>query len=142
MAASDRITGKNLKVLWVDGSGTLDISGDRRTFTPNLQQNTVEGAAGNDAATYAAATLKSYSASVMFLSEGTVGTAMLARIAEGLSGSLFWGEQGTTTGLPKWAFPALVSKVSPSIPYDGMIEISIDFAGQGDLAFDGRSDTW
>ena len=142
MAAANRITGADLVVLFVDGSGTVDLTGDQRNFTPNREQATADVTAGGDSWRVSKATIKNFSATLEVLMTGTAGTATMSRIDVGDEGTLLWGELGTATGKPKWGYPVIVSNASQSIPFDDAAVWTVEFQGQGDEVFNGNTSTW
>lgn len=142
MSFSQRITGKNAKVLWIDGSGTVDLSGDRRALNISDSYDTVEMSAGTDTARAYAPTLRVLGADLTALHIGTAGTANYARVEAGDVGTLAWGPIGTASGAPKGAFPAVVKTFNTSFPYDGAAEVNITFEPQGDYSSNPNSATW
>lgn len=142
MTFSQRITGKNSKVFWIDSSGTADLSGDRRTLEISDSFDTVDASAGTDTARGMLPTLRVLGATLTALNIGTAGTAVYNRIAAGSAGTLMWGEIGTASGAPKGAFPAVVKSFTKSLPYDGMSEINVTFEPQGDYSSNPNSATW
>jgi len=61
-----------------------------------------------------------------------LGTANMNRIKDGTEGTVTFGWNGTATGQPKGVLPALITKSEVSAPFDKGIEISMEFAPQGD----------
>lgn len=142
MSFSQRITGKNAKVYWIDGSGTADLSGDRRALEISDSYDTVDASAGTDTARGMKPTLRVLGATLTALHIGTAGTATYARIDAGSEGTLVWGPIGTASGAPKGAFPAVVKSFNTSFPYDNNAEINITFEPQGDYSSNPTSATW
>lgn len=142
MAQSDRITGKNAKILFVDDSGTVDISADYRVLNVNRSIKTVDLTAGADDATFMKGTTKDYKADMEVLDKGTQGTTDWYRVREGVEGTLLWGEEGTAAGKPKGGLPVLVEKVDQGLGYEKEVTRKITFAPQGGLVFDPLTDTW
>lgn len=142
MAFSQRITGKNAKVLFIHSGGTVDLSGERRNLDITREVKTVNMEAGNDTAEAVKATLYHYAAELTMLSAGTAGTATMNKVIEGTEGTILWGADGTASGKPKGGFPALVVSQNESIPYPDAVEYSVSFEGQGSLAFDPTTATW
>lgn len=142
MSLSQRINSIQTKVYWIDSSGTVDLSGDRRVLDVTLGVTTADMEAGNDLATAKKALLEDNSASLTMFSAGTAGTASMARIKAGSEGTLVWGELGTAAGLPKGGFPVVVTSFKQPMQFPDPIEISVEFAGQGALTYDPREDVW
>lgn len=142
MAVTDRMTGKNLVVRWIDTSGTVTLSGDQTVFSPSLEMGMVDLSAGADTVKVYQASLKDFTASFETFYTGTAGTAVQARMIEGNTGTLLWAPEGTAAGKMKWGIPAIVSKYDMSYPFDNGAKITVEFKSQGALAFDGRSAVW
>lgn len=142
MSFSERKTGIALKVQFIHSGGTADLSGERRSLDITQEVLTVNAEAGNDTAAAVKATLYHYAAQLTMYTRGTAGTATMNGVKEGTEGTLVWGELGTTAGLPKGGFPALVVSQNKTVPFPDMIEYTISFEGQGALAFDDRSAVW
>jgi len=88
------------------------------------------------------ATLKTFSASLEALYIGTAGSASFGSADIGKEGTLLWGPKGTVAGNPKGAWPAIVTNVSVSSPFDDMVMLSIEFQGQGAEVSSPLSATW
>ena len=142
MSFANRLTGKNLWVGWIDGSGTATLTGDQTAFSPDIDQQTIDMSAGSDAMRAYRGSLKDFSATLELFNAGSAGTAMLRRVKEGSEGTLLWAPEGTAAGKAKWGIPAIVAKVGLKYPFDDAAKISIEFKPQGDLLYDGRSDVW
>lgn len=142
MSFSTRQIGKNLKVFWIDASGTVDLSADRRAFDFTYETETLEMAAGNDTARAYKPTLMALGGELTALYNGTAGTASMSRVKPQSEGTVVWGPDGTATGRPKWGFPAVVKTQNYSYPYPDAIEVTISFDPQGDLSFDGNTAVW
>ena len=142
MAATQRLTGKNLYVAWIDATGTVAISGDQTAFDPGFTGETVDASAGADDWRVHLATMKDAAMKMETYYKGTNGTATLARVEIHDSGTLVWGPEGTAAGKPKWGIPALVTKNDYSMPFDNLIKVTIEWKQQGDLAFNGNTAVW
>lgn len=139
-----RLQGKDLKVFWIDGSGTADISGHRRTLDISEEAEMKDTTAGNDAARNYEPLHLVLGASYTALYDGTAGTAVSYRLRAGAEGSVVFGPLGTASGAPKGSFAAVVSQHNMSVPYDDNIEVSIEFMPQTTSGWvsDYRSATW
>lgn len=142
MSLTDRKLGKDAKLFWIDSTGTVEISGDRRSADITREVMTQNMEAGNDTAAAQKATLYHYAAEMTAFYIGTAGTAVANRLKEGSEGTLIYGPLGTAAGLPKGGFPALVVGAPMSIPFPDGIEITVTWEGQGALSFDDRSAVW
>lgn len=149
-----RLTGANLKALWIDAIGTIEVA-TIRSLTPNIGYDTAETSAAGDSIRNHALTLQTVEPSLTYIDfdatepgvSGTLavvaGTALRTRMAPGASGTLLWGEQGTASGKPKGGFHAYVTKNEPSLTYDSEIERSVEFrAVAGSWVSDPGSAVW
>lgn len=122
-----RLTGKDLYVEF----GGQDISGDFRTLEVSQEEDLEDVTAGSDAAHQYAAVRVDGRASFTGLYDDTNGETVWDAVAPGTSGILTWGAAGTAAGKPKSSVSAIVASRSMSIPYDGAIEISVEFQYNG-----------
>jgi len=133
MAAPTRYTGKDLYVEF----GGVDLTTGQRAFSVSREQETADTTAGADDARSFKATVKAYTATLEVLADSsTAGTALLAAIKEGTEGTLIWGALGTTAGLPKSSFPAIVNSVAVTLNFDDASVYSVEFQGQGAMVED------
>lgn len=139
MAPTQRLTGKNLYVGWIDATGTATISGDQTSFDTGLEMETVDASAGADNWRVFLATMQNGSFKMESYFKGTNGTAVQARIEQGDTGTLLWGPEGTAAGKPKWGIPALVTKSDYTFPFDNLIKVTTEWQQQGDLAYNGNT---
>ena len=143
MAATDRISGKNLYVAWHSGGGSTDLSGSQRSMSFEHEQEMTDATAGADTYRVMIPTVRTAGASLEILVEsGASGSAIFAAIpVGGAVGTLIWGPEGTTADLPKWGMVARVAKASQEIPFDDVYVISVEFTNAGaDLAYDYAED--
>ena len=142
MAEANRLTGKDLIVLWVDAGGTVDLSGDFRALNLNREQETTDITAGGDSARSYRGTVKKFGAKLETLFIGTAGSAAYTAVALGAEGTLLYGPQGTAVGQPKGGFPAIVSKQNIDLPYDEVVTMTVEFQGQGGEVANPNTDVW
>jgi hypothetical protein len=116
--------------------GTTVLSTDMRAFDPEEEVGLVDGSAGSDAARTYLTTLKDGKATLELLA-GTGGTALWAAVAPATSGTLEWGDEGTTAGKPKHTVNAIVQKRKRSTPYDDVVVYTVDFQFSGAAVTDG-----
>jgi hypothetical protein len=133
MTNTQRLVGKNLYVGLIDGSGTVNLSGDFTSFSHEWEQETADMTASADGTRYFAATVKNSTASLETMYLGSAGTANYGRVEPGDSGTLVWGPEGSAAGKPKWTMPVLVTKVSLEQPFDEAVKYTIEFQSQGDV---------
>ena len=74
MSFANRLTGNNLWVGWIDGSGTAALTGDQTAFSPDIDQQTVDMSAGSDAMRSYRGSLKDFSATLELFNAGSAGT--------------------------------------------------------------------
>lgn len=106
--------------------GSTVLSADHRSFEPNEEIGVVDASAGSDEARSYVTTLKDGRASAELVDQ-TGGTALWAAVKQGTSGTLEWGPEGTASTKPKHTATAIVLNRRKSIPYDGIVAISIEW---------------
>lgn len=134
-----RLTGKNLYVEW---AGT-ELSGSQRSFDVTENQETADVTAGADDYRSFSNTVKSISATMEIVMDeyDSGGSAILALLTLGNTGTLIWGPEGTATGSPKKGFVARLVDASQGLPFDDAYTLSLEFSMAGTaLAFDGVTD--
>jgi len=128
MANCNRMTGKALVVEFV----TTDISGDYRTFEFTEDFQTVDLTAGPDTAMCYGTTFTDGKASF----SGLYNTADIDNVwtatEKGTEGDLVWYPEGNEQGKPRYTVNAIVTSRGQNYPYDGAIELSIEFQFNGD----------
>ena len=125
--ATTRLTGKNLYVSF----GGQDISADYRSLDTSEEQKLVDLTAGDDAAAVYGLSFKDGKASYKGLYDSATFSTIWAALAPGSEGDLVWGPEGNTTGKKIWTVNAIVQSRSKSIPFDGAIELSVEFQFSG-----------
>ena len=142
MSNTQRMTGANLYVGFIDASGTVALTGDQRTLTIDWGVDTVDLAAASDSYHYNYATLKDATATLEVLYTGTNGTAAMNRTSPGSGGTLFWGIEGTATGKMKGGFDMVATKQSYDIPFDKAVMVKTEFKVRGGLVYNPTSATF
>lgn len=142
MANANRYTGKDLAVLFVHSGGTANLSGDLRSLTVSREQETADSTAAEDPARVYKNTVKKFGAQLKAMFTGTAGSAVFAAATLGAEGTLLYAPLGTTAGRPKGGFPAIIKTQPVTIPYDNMIEVDIDFQGNGAELFNPLVNVW
>lgn len=128
--------GSSLNVSWVYSGGTVDLSGDFRTFTYTPSVDMVDQTAGADTQKTYLAGLKDGQASLTAVMQAG-GTATSNALVEGTSGTLTVGPEGTATAKQKIVIPAIAMGARFNIPYADVVELSCDFQQNG-----ARTDGW
>jgi hypothetical protein len=142
MAVADRMTGAAQYIGFIHSGGTVNLSGDSRTFDVTREQEVADASAGSDGARSSKATLKNYSATLEALYIGTAGTASFGSVDIGKEGTLLWGPQGTATGNPKGSWPMIVTNMSITSPFDDVVMLNIEWQGQGAEVSNPLTATW
>lgn len=126
-----RYTGIELVVRWIYSGGTVNLTGDRRTFTTSESVDDADATAGTVTYRDHLPTFVDATATLEMLDNtatgATGGTAIWAALAPRTSGTVEWSPQGTASGEPKWTAPAYVQTRDRDIPYDDVVSISIDW---------------
>lgn len=105
--------------------GSTVLSADARNFEPEEEIGLVDASAGNDASRTYLATLLDGKATLELVAQ-TGGTALWTALKPGTSGTLEWGEEGTTAGKPKHSVVAKVQRRRRALPYEGVAMINAD----------------
>lgn len=131
MAASQRITGKELVVQFHTGGEIYVLSGDQTSLEITLDTNEADMTAGADEYVYMKPTTKLTGATLTCKHTGTAGTASWGEVLVGAEGTLIYGPEGTAVGKPKGGFPCYVKSKSKSIPYNDAVVRTATFSPQG-----------
>lgn len=142
MTVTNRLTGKDLYVGFIGSGGTANLSGDQRAFEVTAEQETADVTAGADGARAVKPTVQNFGASLEVLFTGTAGSAAMAIATLGAEGTLTYGPQGSASGKPKGAFPAIITKRDITMNFDDAVVVKFEFAGQGDETSDPTTATW
>jgi len=126
MAAATRLSGEALYVEF----GTDDLSGDWRAFTPREAGVRADRTAADDTSTSEKGIRKEGSTTFEALFDSSEGTYIWSKVVPNTEGTLIWAEEGTASGKPKHTVDGIVRERSKSIPYDGMIAITVEFGFQ------------
>lgn len=121
--------GKEGKYTWVWSGGTVDFSGDWRSFNYAPTIDVLDATAGSDAAKVKIASFKDGTMSLTLVDQG--GTALDAACAEGVGGTLFWSPAGTATNSPKYSAPALCHGQTINPQYNQVVERQISWEQNG-----------
>jgi hypothetical protein len=126
------ITGKDLNIQWIYSGGTVVLSGDYTQFTDTPSVELLDESAGADEVRTYVARLKDRTMSFSARHQSG-GTALLAALDEGTSGTIIWSPEGTVAGKAKNTIAAISQGASINIPYSNLVEISCTFQGNGAL---------
>jgi len=113
--------------LVVEFAGTT-LSGDFRSLDVPESCTIIDASAGSDLYKDKLAGQTDGTASLTAL-HNEAGSALWLAVAPRAEGSLIWSPEGTVAAAsnPKHYATAIVSGRSKSIPYEGVVELSIDF---------------
>lgn len=126
-------TGKNLIVVFA----TVTLTGNHRTFSVTEEMGTVDASAGADAARSYVTTLKDGTATLEVLGDDTAGgPTWWAAVAPGTTGSLVYGEEGSTSGQPRHTASAIVTSRKKDAPYDDLVTYTVEFQLNGAVTDD------
>jgi hypothetical protein len=133
-----KLTGKNLYIAF----GSTVLSAAQRSLSITEEQETADVTAGADTYRNFANTVRMIEAEAeLVYQDGTAGSAILAALTLGAEGTLVWGPEGNTTGLPRKGFLARVVNVSQDIPFDDAITITLGWQMAGTaLVYNGITD--
>lgn len=123
-------TGKNAYIKF----GTTELQTYYRTAGPTREIDLVDKSAGPDTSkTYLTALIDGTMDLVLVMPEGTAGTALLAALSPGTSGTLEWGPEGTAAGKPKNSVTAIVRRRGEPLEYAGVTTLAVSFQFSGDV---------
>jgi len=135
MTQATRYTGKDWYGHFATSGGTAVLNGDFRSFEWNRDGEMADSTAGSDATTNEAYVRSALTASLSLLATTDGTTNWNNYFQAGTAGTLVWSTgAGTANGTPKYSMSAIVRTVGSTAPYDGMVEWSVEFGGQGDIA--------
>lgn len=128
-------SGSALYAQWIWSGGTVQLNSDYRQFQDAPTIDLLEATAGSDPAKTYITDRKDGNVTVNMLHQ-TGGTAMIAALAEGVCGTLIWGEEGTATNKPKTTMPAISMGAQRNVQYNALVEISVTFQQNGARTYD------
>ena len=136
--------GSALYVRFVHSGGTTVITGDQRSVSWSDSQSFADTTAGNDAATSQVKTTYSVTGSLDFVDNGTGSTALKQALYPGNSGTLEWGNYGTSTGQPKYSIAIDIESNDHSADYASEQTFTVAWRNQGAWVtnYDRSGDTW
>jgi hypothetical protein len=124
------ITGQNAFAQWIHSGGTVTLSSDYRQLNDQPSVDLVDFTAGNDTYKTYGVAHKDGQLSLTILAQAG-GTVLISALAEGASGTIIFGEEGTAVGKPKTTFPAISMGPQRNTPYNNVVEISVTFQQNG-----------
>ena len=131
--------GADLQFQWVGTAGTLDMSEYQRgvSFSPSVQiDDNSTGSAGYKTKSVG---IKDFTVTYKGLwQSGTVGAAATTlenTLRSGESGTIYFGPEGTATGMRKYTLPVISQGPQVNLQYDALTEINISFDGNGTVTY-------
>jgi hypothetical protein len=116
-------------IQWASSSGTVSLAGDYRKLDITTSVKEAVTTAGSDAREQRLMTIKDAKVSIQLVA-ATGGTALLAALAEGVTGTLTVGPEGTATGKPKTTLTAICQGADQHYAY--ATESLLDCSWDGD----------
>lgn len=116
---------------WIWSGGTVVLNTDYRNFTYTPSVTFMDAAAGADVTPVRLQYMKDGAVQAEILMLNNMGTAVAAAYAEGVSGTLVWGEAGTAAGSPKVTLPAICEGATRNSVYNDVTTLSISWLQNG-----------
>jgi hypothetical protein len=123
-------SGSSLVVNWIHSGGTVDLSGDYRSFNFPPEREMLDKTAGSDAGRGYLASVWNYTCALTAVMQ-TGGTAVEDALISGRDGTLIVQPEGTATGKRKYTIPAMSKGASFNFQYDAVVELACSFQSQG-----------
>ena len=124
------ITGQNFNISWIYSGGTVDLSTDYRNYSYTPAVEMYDQTAGADTHKTYVTGAKDGQISWQHVYQGG-GSAVVNALAEGNSGTLVVGREGTAAGKPKETIPAISQGAAVNIQYNNLIEVTCNFQQNG-----------
>jgi hypothetical protein len=110
---------------WVTTAGTLLMAGDTRSLTITPTQDTIDATAGSDASRQFLPSFTAWDVAWDGVAQnGTAGTAYMAQLAPGVSGTLRVYPFGSAGSASVFTMPAFSNGGAISLPYADVATIS------------------
>ena len=127
------ILGKDLDIQWIYSGGTISLNGDYRKCDISENTDLIDQSAGADASRTFVAGIADSQVQVTTVYQ-SAGTALVDAIADGNAGTLLISPEGTSTGNRKITVPAIVASRTLPFSFDGLVEVSVTFQGNGAIS--------
>ena len=124
------ILGKDLDIQWIYSGGTISLNGDYRKCDISENTDLIDQSAGADASRTFVAGIADSQVQVTTVYQAA-GTALVDAIADGNAGTLLISPEGTASTKRKITIPAIVASRTLPFSFDGLVEISVTFQGNG-----------
>lgn len=129
--------GANMDIRFIHAGGTVIFTTGYRTLSYDVNANLLETTAGNDGWKNFITGIQDGKVSLEIATNGTatpIGTADLATMVPGLSGTLYLSPFGTASGMIKYGGPFVVDTRGMPMPYDDLHMCAWDFQSNGTIA--------
>jgi hypothetical protein len=117
--------------IWTTATGTTTLNTDYRNFSYTPSISFVDCTAGADTATQRIQSFKDGAVTCDMLMLDNMGTAVPTQLAEGMVGTLIWGESGTAGGKTKVTLPAISQGITRTSPYNDVVTITASWLQNG-----------
>ena len=134
--ADQEFLGSALYAQWIGSAiagsvGTVLLATDSRNFVYTPSVDLIDATAGADTARRRIQYLKDGQITCSQIMQSDLGTATNALLAEGVLGTMTWGEAGTATGKIKKVAPFICMGSSTSTPYNDVVTIATTWQQNG-----------
>jgi hypothetical protein len=125
--ADKEFTGSALYAQWIaynsggTALGTVVLNTDFRNFNYTPSVDLVDATAGADACKKNLVSFKGGGVTCSQVMQSDLGTATMAILAEGVSGTMTWAEAGTASGSPKHEAGFLCLGTNYTTPYNDVV---------------------
>ena len=135
MANTNRLTGKDLQVVFQTGGQQIRLDGDQTNFEVTWNTQFADVTASVDGGVFEIPTLQEISATLDAFWD-TADVAVWTLITPQVLGTLLFGPRGTGTGKQKGGFIAHIQSKPLSVPFNDGIRRTVEFRGRGTMLFD------
>ena len=131
--ADNEFIGSALYATWISASpaGTVTLNTEFRNFTYRPSLSFVDATAGADANTRRLPHMKDGQLTCSHLMQNDLGSAQMALLAEGVSGTITWAEYGTASGKPKHVMAAICMGTNITVAYNDVVVLDTTFQQNG-----------
>ncbi len=126
--ADNEFVGSALYAQWITSSSTVTLQTDFRNFTYTPSVDLVDATAGADVVKKNIVSFKGGAITCSQVMQSDLGTTTMAALAEGVSGTMTWGEAGTAVGKPKHTAGFLCTGTTYSTPYNDIVTLDTNWS--------------
>lgn len=118
-------------ISWITG-GTITLQGDFRSLKLAPTVDLYDASAGSDTHKSRVVGIKDMKVDVsLVMQSGGTASDFGTALAEGVSGTLIVGPEGTATGNRKYTIPAISLGAQINIPYNNVVDMTNSWMGNG-----------